>query len=189
MEFIERCLGRLFYNFRGRDVHLICNADNVSIIPSTIQLTSSDFNDNEPMPLVCTSGEGEDKSPSLEWKNMPEQTKEILIILEDPDAPLPKPVIHMICRIPPTFNSIEQGVLNIDNNIHNFKFLPGIFGRLGYHGPRPVRMHGSHRYIFQIYALNEPILDEEVTNKDDLIDSISKKSISRGTLTGTFERF
>lgn len=36
-------------------------------------------------------------------------------------------------------------------------FVPASFGRLGYHGPRPIHGHGVHHYGFSVYALSSPV--------------------------------
>ena len=53
--------------------------------PMPIKLTSPAFKEGELMPAKYT-GDRENISPQLEWFNVPENTKSIAIICDDPDA-------------------------------------------------------------------------------------------------------
>jgi phosphatidylethanolamine-binding protein (PEBP) family uncharacterized protein len=80
---------------------------------------------------------------------------EVVLIMQDPDAPLPRPVVHLIATgIPPECSSLSEGALSPAAS-RTINFGRGSFGRIGYAGPRPVRGHGVHRYLFQIFALAE----------------------------------
>ena len=52
----------------------------------TIQITSSAFAQGQVIPKKYT-GEGADVSPPLAWSGVPEKTKELALICDDPDAP------------------------------------------------------------------------------------------------------
>ncbi len=52
----------------------------------SIKITSSAFKEGQQIPKKYT-GEGEDVSPPLAWSDLPEGTKELLLICDDPDAP------------------------------------------------------------------------------------------------------
>ena len=52
----------------------------------TIQISSSAFVQGNPIPKKYT-GEGTDVSPALAWSGLPEKTKELALICDDPDAP------------------------------------------------------------------------------------------------------
>ncbi|WP_433207786.1 YbhB/YbcL family Raf kinase inhibitor-like protein [Nocardia sp. CA-107356] len=64
----------------------------------------------------------------------------------------------------------------------------GAFKRRGYAGPRPIPGHGRHRYVFQLFALDEPSgLGIDATRASTL-SAINGHVIARGKLTGTYER-
>lgn len=55
-----------------------------------IELLSTAFKDGQRIPAKYT-GEGEDVSPPLEWRGLPEATKQLALICDDPDAPRRSP--------------------------------------------------------------------------------------------------
>jgi phosphatidylethanolamine-binding protein (PEBP) family uncharacterized protein len=55
-------------------------------------------------------------------------------------------------------------------------------------GPRPVRGHGPHRYVFQLFALSRPIAVGERPDRAEVLAAMRGAVIARGKLTGTYER-
>ena len=70
-------------------------------MPKTIHLTSSAFTQGQPIPKQFVVA-GENRSPPLEWDNVPAGTKEFALIVDDPDAPTAEPWVHwVIYKLPP----------------------------------------------------------------------------------------
>jgi Raf kinase inhibitor-like YbhB/YbcL family protein len=186
---IESAIGRLLRRVRAGDVHLAWNEPKLSDAPETISLTSAAFADNASIPARYAGvGVGDNLSPPLAWSIVPSETKELMLIMQDPDAPLPKPVVHLIVTgIPMNVSSVAEGGLTPGAN-PQFHFGRGSFGRIGYMGPRPVRGHGPHRYIFQIFALAETLGISEKPDFKAIMARISRPILARGRLVGTFER-
>jgi len=187
-------IGRLLYNFRGRDSDLAWNDPDIQSVPATITITSNEFNHEGPMPVHCTRI-GEDKSPHLQWTNVPEETQELVMVLEDPDAPIPWPAVHtVVINIPPTVTTFAAGVLNLPGgplkpHAEGWQFAKGMLGRRGYHGPGPPPGHGSHRYFFEFFALKEKLPENAKNMKlHELLPIMKGKMIARGLLIGQFER-
>ena len=61
----------------------------------TIEVTSTVFGHGELIPKKYT-GEGADVSPPLAWSGLPEGTKELVLICDDPDAPTTEPWVHWV---------------------------------------------------------------------------------------------
>src|SRR5262245_6031063 len=55
----------------------------------TLRLNSPAFRDGSPIPAKYTC-EGQDVSPPLTWSGIPDGTKSLVLIVDDPDAPDPK---------------------------------------------------------------------------------------------------
>ena len=79
-----------------------------SPMPLTIQ--SSAFSNNEPIPVRFTA-DGEDIAPPLSWSGVPDNAKELGLIVDDPDAPGAQPWVHwVIYKIPVEVNTLAEGV-------------------------------------------------------------------------------
>jgi phosphatidylethanolamine-binding protein (PEBP) family uncharacterized protein len=97
---------------------------------------------------------GADKFPNIEWHDLPQGTKEILVVVEDPDAPLLRPVMHGLYYAidPRTTHRLDQSDLDRPAADRLFSLGRNLRGTL-YSGPRPVTNHGPHRYFYQVVAL------------------------------------
>jgi Raf kinase inhibitor-like YbhB/YbcL family protein len=182
---IERAIGRLLRGVRAGDRHLAWDRPGLRGAPASIVLTSPAFVDGGAMPLRCAgAGVGDNRFPPLAWANLPAGTAELVLLLEDPDAPLPRPVVHLIAVLPPALPGLDEGALAPGAGI---RFGRGAFGRIGYAGPRPPRGHGPHRYIFSLYALSRP-LPAGVPDFAATLAGMAGNVLARGRLVGMFER-
>ncbi|TCR66262.1 YbhB/YbcL family Raf kinase inhibitor-like protein [Bosea sp. BK604] len=186
---VERAIGRLLRPLRASERHLAWNDPRLAEAPPDIRLTSAAFADGGAIPLRhAGAGVGANLSPPLGWSGVPHHTAELALIVQDPDAPLLRPVVHLIALgLPPGRDGLEEGELAPDKS-GGIRFGRGSFRRIGYAGPRPVRGHGPHRYVFQIVALVRPL---PVPSEPDLAATLAAMAgivSARGRLTGTFER-
>lgn len=196
-------LGRLLYNFRAHDDGLWVNDATLKEIPSTIEVKSSDFTHNAPLPASSAGLRigGDNTSPQLEWSNLPEGTQEVVMVLQDPDAPVPFVIMHTVVLgiIPGKVASFPAGQLTIPKDTPSsahgtphadgWKFGKGIAGRRGYHGPGAPRGHGAHRYFFCFFALREKLPEEAGNWKEaQLLAHIRPLALAKGEIVGTFER-
>ncbi len=147
-----------------------------------IQVTSSAFEPGGAIPRKHT-GEGQDVSPALTWTGLPEGTREIALICDDPDAPRPEPFVHwVVYKIPADRTGFPegstQGALEGQND----------FGQTGYGGPMPPRGHGVHHYHFKVYALDTELEVGAGLTKDQLLEAMEGHVLDEGELVGTYER-
>jgi Raf kinase inhibitor-like YbhB/YbcL family protein len=185
---VERTIGRLLRPIRAGDRHLAWSDRRLRDIPATILLSSPGFAEAAPMPqLHAGTGVGENISPPLAWSNIPAGTLTLVLIMQDPDAPLPRPVTHLIAAIPAERDGVGEGMLAFGKD-PTIELGRGSFRRIGYAGPRPPQGHGPHRYIFQIFALAGRLSGPTVPDLGSAIAGIAKSALARGRLTGTFER-
>ena len=75
----------------------------------SIKITSSAFKDGEQIPKKYT-GEGDDVSPPLSWSDLPEGTKELVLICDDPDAPNETWVHWVIYKLPADLTGLPEGI-------------------------------------------------------------------------------
>lgn len=150
-----------------------------------IKITSSAFQENQMIPEKYTC-EGEDISPQLKWDSMPDGTKSIAVICDDPDAPMGTWVHWVVYNIPPDIRELPE-------NFPDDETLPdgtrqGItdFGKTGYGGPCPPS--GTHRYYFKIYALDINIDAVSILDKKTLLQEMQGHILAQGQLIGRYKR-
>ena len=150
-----------------------------------IKITSSAFEEGGLIPAKYTC-DGADVSPPLQWDAVPEGTKSIALICDDPDAPMGTWVHWVLFNLPAETKELAE-------NIPADKILPngarqGLsdFGRIGYGGPCPPS--GTHRYFFKIYALDAEIGLEAGANKSQLLKAMEGHILEQGQLVGKYKR-
>lgn len=154
--------------------------------PAEISVTSSAFDDGDAMPVFSAGkGVGDDTSPQLSWTGVPSQTRQLVLVMDDVDVPLPRPLLHTVAVIDAGVQDVDAGELTPETA--GLRFLPGTLGHRGYAGPRPIPGHGPHRYRFLVFALDTPIADDVTTSKA-LLRQMAGHVLARGMLTGTYER-
>ena len=159
----------------------------------TIALSSSAFQPGERIPKKYT-GEGEDVSPPLQWKNVPDGTKEFALICDDPDAPSSQPWVHwVIYGIPAEVSELPESIPGREELSEPIRAKQGTnswpSGRtIGYRGPMPPPGDGIHHYHFHLYALDRPLELEPGAGKQSLLQAIKGHVIAEGKLIGTYSR-
>lgn len=154
--------------------------------PQSITVSSAAFTDGGAMPpSAAGKGIGDNTSPPLRWAGLPPGTRQVVLVIDDIDVPLPRPLLHTVAVLEPTLGGVPAGALRADSP--GMRFLRADLGHRGYAGPRPIPGHGPHRYRFHILALDEPVADSVGTAKA-LLDAMGGHVLARGVLTGTYER-
>jgi Raf kinase inhibitor-like YbhB/YbcL family protein len=159
----------------------------------TLQVTSSAFSQGHPIPKKHT-GEGTDVSPSLAWSDVPEGTKELTLICDDPDAPTAEPWVHwVIYKIPADTKGLPEGVPRKSRLKEPYGALQGrnswpAADAIGYRGPMPPPGHGVHHYYFKLYALDTQLDVESGLEKKAILEKIADHILAEGVLMGTYQR-
>ena len=79
------------------------------------------------------------------------------------------------------------------NALANPSPIPGIrhgkgaLGRRGWAGPMPIRSHGPHAYVFQLFALDQALALPDGFTLDSALAAIKGHVIGRARLDGTYE--
>lgn len=99
---------------------------------------------------------GDNVSPAFRWTNLPAETKELLMVCSDPDAP--GGIFHHWAAwgIAPDSGFLRSGI-GQETLEPGFKQAINDFGRPGYAGPCPPKGDAPHSYHFRLSALSEPI--------------------------------
>jgi Raf kinase inhibitor-like YbhB/YbcL family protein len=185
-------LGSLLKSRRAGEANLAWNLPNLSG-QETLTLTSEAFGDGEGIPVEHAGKRagGRNLSPRLAWSPPPEGTAELLLVVEDPDAPTPRPFVHCVALIEPSVRELPSGALAAQEPAPGVRTLRSGMGR-GYLGPEPIKGHGPHRYVFQLFAMADPAAHAgaalEQARPRALLSSLSGRVLARGRLTGVYER-
>lgn len=152
-----------------------------------MKVYSNDFNHNEVIPARFTC-EGTDLSPHLAWSNLPEGTKSLALIVDDPDAPDPaqpeRTWVHWVLyNISPTLMELPANAQSFSNGVREGK---NDWGKIGYGGPCPPT--GRHRYFFKLYALDSTLPELEEETKDDLLKAMEGHVLEKAELVGTYQK-
>jgi len=161
-----------------------------------LEIRSSAFEPGEYIPSKYSCF-GENLSPPLEWSGVPEGTRSLALVLDDPDSQ-PAGFVHwVIYKIPPTAVGLPEGVpagpalpdgsLQGPNDFAEYGggVFPGgaEIKQVGYDGPCPG---DEHRYVFSLYALDVvPDLDAGVTMAG-VLAAIDGHVLARAGLVGLF---
>jgi len=152
-----------------------------------MQIISDVFTNNGPIPAKYTC-DGQDLSPPLSCTGVPAGTQSLVLVVDDPDAPNPAAprmtwVHWVLYNIPPTSQSLAEGVCSLPHGIGE-----GVndWGRTGYGGPCPPI--GRHRYFFKLYALDVVLSEHGRPTKVALERVMQGHVLAQAELIGTYQR-
>jgi Raf kinase inhibitor-like YbhB/YbcL family protein len=145
-----------------------------------MEIKSRAFNNNGNIPKRYTC-DGENINPPLEILNIPDDTKTLAIVVDDPDAPYKTWVHWLLWDIPVEEHSIEEG-----QPPQSAVYGTNDFDKLEYGGPCPPS--GTHRYFFKVYALDSHLEVPEGASKDELMNVIEQHKIESAQLIGLYSK-
>jgi hypothetical protein len=153
-----------------------------------LSLTSPSFGHQDAIPTKHTC-EGDDVSPALAWSGVPQGTKSLVLIVDDPDAPDPRApkttwVHWVVFNIPPTATGLAEAVKK-DAPSGAAQGLND-WGRAGYGGPCPPV--GRHRYFHKLYALDTMLQGLGTPRKADVERAMEGHILERTELIGTYQK-
>ncbi|MCJ1387022.1 hypothetical protein MMC17_010151 [Xylographa soralifera] len=199
LDYVEAGLSWLLASQKGRHPKLFTKAPAFVDFPEpTFVIDSPDCGPSGSYMKPEYTQVGEDRFPELTWSAPPVEVKEYIIVIEDPDAPLPSPATHaLFYSIPSETNRIIASdirpVLGGEKEKRlqgGFKYGKNVRGTI-YGGPRPLLNHGPHDYYYQVVALKEPMDATKMgasPTKSELAAGIAGKVAGWGAWIGIFER-
>jgi len=151
-----------------------------------IDISSAAFAEGQQIPVKYTC-DGEDISPPLKWEAVPDGTKSIALICDDPDAPMGTFVHWVLYNLPPETRELPENMSSQAALSNGTRQGTTSFGRTGYGGPCPPG--GTHRYYFKIYALDAEIdPGRPGFKKEDLLKAMKGHILAEGQLMGRYTR-
>jgi Raf kinase inhibitor-like YbhB/YbcL family protein len=127
---------------------------------AAFRLTSPAFEHDEDLPVEQV-GEDDGVSPPLAWTGVPEGTRELALVCEDPDADTGVITHWVVYGMAPDTPGL-QGAVPRDAYIEEpVELVQGLneYDEVGYSGPAAATDRGPHRIFFRLFALDTELLD------------------------------
>ena len=155
----------------------------------SLTITSPAFEHEQTIPARHTC-EGENISPALDWRGVPDAAQTLALIVEDPDAPDPaapqRIFTHwVVYNLPPDSSGLEESV-SAERLPRGARFGRSDFERSSWGGPCPPV--GEHRYYFKLYALDAPLPTAEPLTRARLLDAIEGHVVGYAELLGRYAK-
>lgn len=150
-----------------------------------MEITSTAFTHEGMIPRRFTC-DGEDVSPPLGWKGVPEGTKSLMLTTDDPDAPRKTWVHWVLYNLPAARGALPEGVPPERTLAGGGRQGTNDFGRIGYGGPCPPS--GTHRYFFKLFALDAELELLPGATKEELLRAMEGHVLAEAQLMGRYRR-
>lgn len=150
-----------------------------------LKILTPAFADNAEIPIRFTQ-EGDNLSPELIFSGIPEQTRSLVLIADDPDAPdpaAPKRVwLHwLVVNISPATVGFSEGIRHYPDGV---RVAVNDSGVRGWSGPRPPI--GRHRYYFRLFALDTTLALPENFSRSDVEAAMKGHILESAVTMGTY---
>jgi Raf kinase inhibitor-like YbhB/YbcL family protein len=134
--------------------------------------------------------DGEAEFPPIVWGALPAGTEELLLIVQDTDAPSFEPLIHLILAgIPARLNDLSnEDIIGARQDKNDMVLGRNSVGKIDYMPPAPPKKHGMHRYYFQLFALDKPLGLRKGAMMFEAIAAMSGHVLGKGITMVTYER-
>ena len=188
LEHVPAWLGGLLKDVRAGHSKLTIVREDVG--DRLFPLSSPAFADGQRLPIRFTA-DGEGISPPLSWGPLPPGTAALALLVEDPDAPTPHPLVHaLVCNIPSDLAGLPEGAIVPDGDgaadgrdVGRNSYLAE-----GWLPPDPPKGHGVHDYVFQLFALSQVPVLKASPGRSEFLDAIHGRVLAAGLLIGTYSR-
>lgn len=152
------------------------------IAESKMKISSPVFEHNQTIPVKYTC-DGVDANPPLEISDIPEGTKSLALIVDDPDAPMGTWVHWTAWNISPGVKEIKENEIpsGATEGMTDFK-------KPGYGGPCPPKGHGVHRYFFKLYALDSELDLPAEADKEAIEKAMEGHVLAETRIIGLYRR-
>lgn len=146
-------------------------------IKTALSVTSPVFRNEDYIPKTYTC-QGVGISPPLSINGIPEHTRSLALIVEDPDAPVNIYDHWIVWNIPPTDTIPENSVPGLEGKNSS--------GKIGYIGPCPPS--GIHRHFFKVFAVDSLLELEKGGDKNKLLYVLQNHVLAYGELIGLYKK-
>jgi phosphatidylethanolamine-binding protein (PEBP) family uncharacterized protein len=147
--------------------------------PAALRLSSPAFIDGSRLPVEYTC-DGTGDEPAVRAGTVPPSTKELVLVVSDPDAPGGTYVhVTRYGLSPRGDGSVDHGGLEGLNSA----------GKEGWTPPCPPKGDDAHRYIWSVYALRDRSGLEAGAKPSEVVDTLDGAGVlASGTITARYRR-
>ena len=145
-----------------------------------LEIRSPAFSHEEMIPKKYTC-QGDDVNPELVIQGIPEETKSLILIMDDPDAPIGTWDHWVVWNLDPSISRIEEDSIPKGGVVGK-----NSWDRNDYGGPCPPS--GTHRYYFKLYALDTQLALDEKSNKKAVEKAMKDHIIEQAVLMGRYKK-
>ena len=152
-----------------------------AVSPEPPELSSTALTDGGVFPTVHTC-DGDDLPLPLSWDGSHPDAVEVVLVVDDPDAPGGAFAHWLVAGLPGT-GAIVDGVLPSGA-------IEGVngFGEVGYRGPCPPPGDAAHSYRIEVIGVAEPTELKAGFTADELERATAGQQLSSANLTGRYSR-
>lgn len=154
-------------------------------VAAPITLSSTSLKDGR-IPKLFTC-DGNDTSPPLTWTAPPSGTRSLVLTVTDPDAPGGTFTHWVLFNLPANTNGLPAGVPSQGQLTDGSRQGKNDFGKPGYGGPCPPS-GSTHRYFFDLFALDNNLDLPSGATRAQLEDSIGTHVLARSKLMARYGR-
>ncbi|MET0249190.1 MAG: YbhB/YbcL family Raf kinase inhibitor-like protein [Sphingobium sp.] len=188
LEHVPHWLGHWLRGVRAGHAGLIAVQPDIASSAERLALSSPAFADGARLPERFTA-DGDGVSPPLIWDSPPEDTVAFALVVEDADAPAPHPLVHAILwRIDAQERRLAEGALSNATEAAGGTVGRNSYLARGWLPPDPPTGHGSHDYVFQLFALGAVPEIGDVPGRSDMLRALEGQVLAAGILIGTYSR-
>jgi Raf kinase inhibitor-like YbhB/YbcL family protein len=188
LEHVPHWLGSALKGLRAGSDKLVIAQSGLGSFEA-LHLASPAFANGARLPERFTA-DGEGVSPPLFWTGVPDGTERLALIVEDPDAPAPQPLVHALVWDLPREGALKEGAIRADGGggIDGSDVGRNSFFSEGWLPPDPPTGHGPHHYAFQLFALGPGPDVDDTPGRSAVVKAMAGRVLAAGLLTGTYSR-
>lgn len=150
-------------------------------LSTNLRISSPVFNHNEKIPDKYTC-KGQNVNPPLEFSNIPDGTRSLVLIVTDPDSKYGTFIHWSIYNMNPQTKGIRESILPPEARQGK-----NGFGENKYAGPCPE--DGRHNYFFSLYALDTIVDFPEGATIEDLQTEMDGSILDQTSIVGWYEKY
>ena len=161
-------------------------SDDEAQRPAQMHLESQAFRDGGRLPTRFTC-DGKGVSPPVRWRDVPDEARDLVLVVEDPDTPVGEFTHWTVWKLPvePVYG---RGRILEGNVAAEMEEGRNDAGQRGWAPACPPEQDGPHRYVFTLHAVDQPLELAEGAPATAVRSAIAATGIAEARLGATYDR-